>query len=90
MTIGHNPPAVIEAMQKFLKSGHPQQLLDLSAPAKDEFLTELMDVMPDSFKATGNLRTQFCSPAGTDVTEAAMKLARIATDRGPIISFSGG
>ena len=38
----------------------------------------------------GNVKIQFCSPSGTDATDAAIKLCKTATGRGSVIAFSGG
>ena len=38
----------------------------------------------------GNVKIQFCSPSGTDATDAAIKLCKTATGRGTVIAFSGG
>lgn len=81
--MGHNHPVLVEAARSFLDSGRPQQLLDLSSPVKDEFMTELLASFPESMRS--RLRVQFCSPAGTDVTEAAMKMAKKTTGRENIL-----
>jgi diaminobutyrate-2-oxoglutarate transaminase len=87
LNLGHNHPKLVEEAQKFLASGAPQQLLDLSNPAKDRFMTALLNVMPEQLK--DKVRIQFTSPAGTDVVEAALKMAKRVTGRGNILCFSG-
>ena len=37
-----------------------------------------------------DVKIQFCSPSGTDATDAAIKLCKIATKRSTVIAFSGG
>ena len=37
-----------------------------------------------------NAKMQFCSPSGTDATDAAIKLCKAATGRSSVISFAGG
>jgi diaminobutyrate-2-oxoglutarate transaminase len=87
LPLGHNHPEVREALLRFLSSGHVQQGLDLTTPAKFEFVEELFGMLPDHWASKAKI--QFCSPSGSDAVEAAMKLTRIATGRSPIIAFSG-
>jgi diaminobutyrate-2-oxoglutarate transaminase len=87
LPLGHNHPEVREALLRFLSSGHVQQVLDLTTPAKFEFVEELFGMLPQPWAAKAKI--QFCSPSGSDAVEAAMKLTRIATGRSPIIAFSG-
>jgi diaminobutyrate-2-oxoglutarate transaminase len=87
LPLGHNHPEVRDALLRFLGSGHVQQALDLTTPAKCEFLDELFGLLPD--ECAGRAKVQFCSPSGSDAVEAAMKLVRFATGRQSIISFHG-
>lgn len=63
------------------------QTLDVATPLKDEFTTELFNVLPPSLARNG--RIQFCSPAGTDAVEAALKLAAAATGNSGVLAFTG-
>lgn len=85
LALGHNHPAVIQAIQDVLASGLPLHTLDLTTPLKDAFTEELLSFFPK-----GEYRLQFCGPSGADGTEAAIKLAKTYTGRGNVISFSGG
>ncbi|MGY6090778.1 diaminobutyrate--2-oxoglutarate transaminase [Avibacterium paragallinarum] len=85
LALGHNHPAVIEAIQDVLNSGLPLHTLDLTTPLKDAFTEELLSFFPKD-----QYRLQFCGPSGADGTEAAVKLAKIYTGRGNVIAFSGG
>lgn len=87
LPLGHNHPEVRDAVIDFMKSGHVQQVLDLTTPAKYEFVEQLFSLLPKDFAASA--RIQFCSPSGSDAVEAAMKLTRHATQRQPIIAFHG-
>ncbi|HEY6924003.1 MAG TPA: diaminobutyrate--2-oxoglutarate transaminase family protein [Steroidobacteraceae bacterium] len=87
LALGHNHPEIREALVRFLSSGHVQQVLDLTTPAKFEFVEELFGLLPHHWASKAKI--QFCSPSGSDAVEAAMKLTRIATGRSPIIAFSG-
>jgi len=87
LALGHNHPVVLQAVRAVLDSGAPLQVLDLATPVKDAFTTALFETLPAELAERG--RIQFCGPAGTDAVEAAIKLARIATGRGGLLSFSG-
>jgi len=85
LALGHNHPVQRKAIQEWLDSGVPQQTLDLASPLKDDFVTELMSILPDELT-----RVHFCSPAGTDCLDAAVKLAKMKTGRRGVMSFHGG
>ncbi|MDP3846043.1 MAG: diaminobutyrate--2-oxoglutarate transaminase [Pseudomonas sp.] len=88
LALGHNHPVAIAAMRQTLDSGLPLHTLDLTTPVKDRFVEELFAALPERFAR--HARIQFCGPSGADGIEAALKLARTATGRKPILSFSGG
>jgi diaminobutyrate-2-oxoglutarate transaminase len=88
LALGHNHPVVIESLRAVLDSGLPLHTLDFATPVKDAFVEELFAHLPAGLAA--DLRVHFCSPAGTDAVEAALKLVRIATGRRTILAFSGG
>jgi len=87
LAIGHNHPEVIAALRSTLDSGAPLQVLDMITPDKDAFTAELLARLPCGLRDAA--RVHFCSPAGTDAVEAALKLARVATGRHGVIAFSG-
>ena len=88
LALGHNHPAVIEAIRHHLDAQRPLQTLDLPTPEKDEFVAALLATLPDSFARRA--RVQFCSPCGTDAVEAALKIVKTATGRSSIWAASGG
>lgn len=88
LALGHNHPVAIEAMRQTLDSGLPLHTLDLTTPVKDRFVEDLFAALSENFAR--HARIQFCGPTGADGIEAALKLARIATGRKPVMSFSGG
>lgn len=88
LALGHNHPVAIAAMRQTLDSGLPLHTLDLTTPVKDRFVEDLFNALPENFAR--HARIQFCGPTGADGIEAALKLARTATGRKPILSFSGG
>lgn len=85
LALGHNHPAVIQAIQDVLASGLPLHTLDLTTPLKDAFTEELLSFFPKD-----KYCLQFCGPSGADANEAAIKLAKTYTGRGNVIAFSGG
>lgn len=87
LALGHNHPAVVEGLQAALASGAPLHTLDMITPQKDSFSTELTRRLPGALR--DDARLHFCSPAGTDAVEAALKLARNATGRLGVVAFTG-
>ncbi|MFJ8670188.1 diaminobutyrate--2-oxoglutarate transaminase family protein [Streptomyces sp. NPDC093600] len=87
LALGHNHPEVVAALQSALTSGAPLHTLDMITPQKDEFSAELLRRLPGTLR--DDARLHFCSPAGTDAVEAALKLAQHATGRHGIIAFTG-
>lgn len=87
LALGHNHPAVIEAIRQVLDSQLPLHTLDLTTPLKDKFSETVLNLLPGS---ADNWRLQFCGPTGADANEAAIKLAKTATGRTGVISFCGG
>ncbi len=85
LALGHNHPAIIQAIRDTLDSGLPLHTLDLTTPLKDAFTEELLSFFPKD-----QYCLQFCGPSGADGTEAAIKLAKTYTGRGNVIAFSGG
>jgi len=88
LALGHNHPVVLAAMRAMLDGNHPLHTLDLTAPAKDQFVEELFASLPRAFAE--NARIQFCGPSGADAVEAAIKLVKTATGRRSLLSFHGG
>ncbi len=52
---------------------------------RSAFVDALFESLPDEF--ADNARVQFCSPAGTDAIEAALKLVKTATGNRSILAF---
>ena len=87
LALGHNHPEINEEIERYFRSGQLQQALDLSTPAKCAFVEELFSLLPNELASRAKIH--FCGPGGSDAVEAAMKLARFATKRQPIIAFRG-
>ncbi len=88
LALGHNDERVNQAMTDLIESGAPLHTLDLTTPVKDRFMEAIRSVLP--FGMGSECKIQFCSPSGTDATDAAIKLCKIATGRSSVIAFSGG
>lgn len=88
LNYGHNNPALKLALLDYLANDRVIHSLDMHTVAKAEFLTAFDDLI---LQPRGlDYRVQFPGPAGTTAVEAALKLARKATGRTEVISFSGG
>lgn len=88
LALGHNHPAVVERMEDLLERDRAVHTLDLTTPVKERFVDRLLESLPDEFAA--NAKVQFCSPAGTDAVEAALKLVKTATGNRSMLAFQGG
>jgi len=87
LALGHNHPAVVEAMETAIDADRPIHTLDISTPAKERFVDTLFASLPDAF--SDRAKVQFCSPAGTDAVEAALKLVKTATGNRSVLGFQG-
>lgn len=47
LALGHDHPAVLEAIRRIPDSGAPLHVLDLATPLKDEFTTALFETLPE-------------------------------------------
>ena len=88
LALGHNDPGINQAMIEMLSSDAPLHTLDLMTPVKDRFVHTLISLLPEELQP--NAKIQFCSPSGTDATDAAIKLCKTATGRSSVIAFGGG
>ncbi|MDD7534704.1 MAG: diaminobutyrate--2-oxoglutarate transaminase family protein [Treponema sp.] len=88
LALGHNDDEVNKAMVELITSDAPLHTLDLTTPVKDEFVETILRHLPSELG--NNAKIQFCSPSGTDATDAAIKLCKTATGRTSVISFAGG
>ncbi|QIO21372.1 diaminobutyrate--2-oxoglutarate transaminase [Haloarcula sp. JP-L23] len=87
LALGHNHPRVVEAMERALAAERPIHTLDISTPAKERFVDSLFESLPEEFSERA--KVQFCSPAGTDAVEAALKLVKTATGNRSVLGFQG-
>ncbi|MEJ3748780.1 diaminobutyrate--2-oxoglutarate transaminase family protein [Actinomycetes bacterium KLBMP 9797] len=85
LSLGHNHPELVEAMADQL--GRLTHGLDFPTEAKDEFVEAQLAMLPPHLRS--RMRLHFCGPTGANAVEAAIKLCKIATGRGDIVSFQG-
>ncbi|TIQ74126.1 MAG: aminotransferase class III-fold pyridoxal phosphate-dependent enzyme, partial [Mesorhizobium sp.] len=88
LNYGHNDSDFLNDAKKYLESGGIIHGLDMATSAKREFM--------EYFDATilrprdMTYKFQFPGPTGANAVEAALKLARKATGRQTVISFTNG
>ena len=87
LALGHNHPAVVDAVERVLDADRPLHTLDITTPAKERFVDSLFDSLPSAF--ADSAKVQFCSPAGTDAVEASLKLVKTATGNRSVLGFQG-
>jgi diaminobutyrate-2-oxoglutarate transaminase len=88
LNYGHNNPVLKRALLDYLGGDRVIHSLDMFTVAKREFLTAFDELILRPREL--NYRVQFPGPAGTTAVEAALKLARKATGRMKVITFTGG
>lgn len=86
LNYGHNNPRLKAPLVEYLSDDRVVHSLDMFTVAKREFLETLDELIlrPRGYA----YRIQFPGPGGTNATEAALKLARKATGRTEIVSFT--
>jgi diaminobutyrate-2-oxoglutarate transaminase len=87
LNYGHNHPVLIESAVSYLRSGGILNSLDTMTAAKRDFLSAFLDYILAPRRM--HYRVQFTGPTGTSAVEAALRLARIATERDAVVYFSG-
>lgn len=87
LNYGHNPEHVKRRLIDYLSQDGIVHGLDMYTVAKRDFLARFHRVIlaPRGMPH----KVQFCGPTGTDAVEAALKLARKATGRRTVVSFTG-
>ena len=86
LNYGHNPDDQIAALVRYLQSQGVLHSLDMATTAKRDFLRRFNEVI---LRPRGmSYKLMFPGPTGTNAVEAALKLARKATGRQTVISFS--
>ncbi|AMA61567.1 diaminobutyrate--2-oxoglutarate transaminase [Bradyrhizobium sp. CCGE-LA001] len=88
LNYGHNNQAIKEAIFEYLASDAVVHGLDMATPAKLQFMNTFKSAI--LWERGLDYRFQFTGPTGANAIEAALKLARKATGRQNIISFTHG
>lgn len=88
VSYGHNNPALKAALLEYIERDGLTHGLDMATEAKRDFLLAFEEVV---MRPRGlDYRVQFPGPGGANAVESALKLARRATGRDGIISFTAG
>ena len=88
LNYGHNHPKLKQAMLDYLAEDGIVHGLDMWTKAKREYLEALNDLI---LKPRGlEYKVHLPGPTGTNAVEAAIRLARVATGRHNIVTFTNG
>lgn len=88
LNFGHNNPKLRKAMISYLEAEGVSHSLDMYSRSKKEFIERFVEVI---LKPRGlEYKLQFTGPTGTNVVEAALKLARKVTGRRDVVAFTDG
>lgn len=88
LNFGHNNPNMKRAMIDYLERDGVTHSLDMHSSAKQTFMQRFVDVVLEPRNMPHKM--QFMGPTGTNAVEAALKIARRATDRTEIVAFTRG
>lgn len=86
LNLGHNNPDIIKDLEG--QRDKIQQTLDYPTNTKIEFMKLLLERVSNTLQS--KCKINFGGPTGSDAVEAALKLAKINTQRHSIIAFQGG
>ncbi|WP_300074876.1 diaminobutyrate--2-oxoglutarate transaminase [uncultured Ruegeria sp.] len=88
MNYGHNHPILVEALAGYIRDSGIVMSMDMATESKEKFIdrfdTRILKPRNLSFKL------QFTGPTGANAVEAAIKIARKATQRTNIVAFTNG
>jgi diaminobutyrate-2-oxoglutarate transaminase len=83
---GHNEPSMKRAIIDYLETNGIIHSLDLATSAKRQFLEKFISVILEPREL--DYKVQFVGPTGASAVEAALKLARLVTQRSHVIAFT--
>ena len=88
LNYGHNNPLLKQAILDYIERDGIIHALELATRAKREFIETFRDLIlnPRGLR----YKLQFTGPTGANATEAALKVARLATGRRNVIAFTHG
>lgn len=88
LNYGHNHPHLKQALLDYMLDDGLVHGLDMFSTAKRSFLETFQERILEPREMS--YKVQFTGPTGTNAVEAAMKIARNATGRTNIVSFTNG
>lgn len=88
LNYGHNNPRMRKAMIEYMERDGIAHSLDFYTAAKARFIERFEEAILKPRKL--DYKLQFPAPTGTNVVEAALKLARKATGRSTVAAFTNG
>ncbi|MGD8575429.1 MAG: aspartate aminotransferase family protein, partial [Gammaproteobacteria bacterium] len=88
LNYGHNNERLRKAMIEYMQADGVAHSLDMHSRSKREFMLRFEDIILKPRKLSYKL--QFTGPTGTNVVEAALKLARKVTGRRSVVAFTDG
>ncbi|MCP8616121.1 diaminobutyrate--2-oxoglutarate transaminase [Salirhabdus salicampi] len=88
LNYGHNDETLKSKLVEYILSDGITHSLDMATTPKAEFLQTFHDVILKPRKL--DYKVMFPGPTGTNTVESALKLARKATGRTEVISFTNG
>ncbi|HWD96130.1 MAG TPA: diaminobutyrate--2-oxoglutarate transaminase [Acidimicrobiales bacterium] len=88
LNYGHNNPLLKQSLLDYIERDGIVHALDMATKAKREFIEAFADLIltPRGLR----YKLHFTGPTGANATEAAIKVARLATGRTNVIAFSHG
>ncbi|GHA86662.1 diaminobutyrate--2-oxoglutarate transaminase [Modicisalibacter luteus] len=88
LNYGHNNPVIKQALLDYIASDGIVHGLDMWTKAKRDYFETLEEVI---LKPRGlDYKVHLTGPTGTNAVEAAIRLARVATGRHNVVSFTNG
>ena len=88
LNYGHNPEILKRSLLEYLMGDGVLHALDMATTAKRTFLETFEEVILQPRDL--DYKVMFPGPTGTNAVEAALKLARKATGRQNVVSFTNG
>lgn len=88
LNYGHNPEAMMQAIQDYISQNGIMHSLDMATEMKVRFLKKFDEIILKPRNM--NYKVMFTGPTGTNSVESALKLARKYTGRTNVISFTNG
>lgn len=86
LNYGHNDPGINQALIAYLQANGVVHGLDMATTARQQFHADFERII---LQPRGlNYKVQFTGPTGANAVEAALKLARLTTQRANVIAFT--